>query len=138
MEILSLISPKLNAVDIPSAIDYAVGQNKEQLEDLNTLQLDEGSDTEGKSLGNYRNIAYKGRLNPVDLKDTGAFRKGLKVKSVKGVIEMDSTDKKTVKLAERYGDNIVGIPRKDIESGEVGEILLEDIIFAVKKQLNSA
>ena len=50
---------------------------------------------------------------------------------------MDSTDKKTVKLTERYGDNIVGIPRKDIESGEVGEILLEDIIFVVKKQLNS-
>ena len=129
--------PKFNAIDIPTAIDYAVSKNKEQLEDLNTLQLDTGADTEGKSLGNYRNIAYKGRLNPVDLKDTGAFRKGLKVKSVKGVIEMDSTDTKTVKLTERYGDNIVGIPRKDIESGEVGEILLEDIIFVVKKQLSS-
>lgn len=138
MDIIShLIAPKFNAIDIPTAIDYAVGKNKEQLEDLNTLQLDTGSDTEGKSLGSYRSIAYKGRLTPVDLKDTGAFRKGLKVKSVKGVIEMDSTDKKTVKLAEKYGDDIVGIPRKDIESGEVGEILIEDIIFAIRKQISS-
>ena len=60
MWILSLISPKFNAIDIPTAIDYAVSKNKEQLEDLNTMQLDTGADTEGKSLGNYRNIAYKG------------------------------------------------------------------------------
>ena len=129
MEILStFILPKINSVIITDAIDYAVKVHSSELEDLNTASLDEGTDTEGKSLGRYKSISYKGRLRPVDLNKTGAFRKGIKAKSVRGVIEMDSKD----------GDDIVGIPRKSIESGEVGDILLESIISKVRQQINNA
>ena len=68
MDILqSIISQRLGSIDIESAIDFAVKQHHEELEDLNTMQLDEGVDMEGKSLGSYGKLVYKGRYQPVDL-----------------------------------------------------------------------
>ena len=93
MDILqSIISQRLGSIDIESAIDFAVKQHHEELEDLNTMQLDEGVDMEGKSLGSYGKLVYKGRYQPVDLKKTGDWRKSQKVTSQKGVIEMTASN----------------------------------------------
>ena len=143
MDILqSIISQRLGSIDIESAIDFAVKQHHEELEDLNTMQLDEGVDMEGKSLGSYGKLVYKGRYQPVDLKKTGDWRKSQKVTSQKGVIEMTASNWKTRVLIEGkgkqkgYGEDILGLPKKDLESGEVGGILLNSIILEVKRQIN--
>lgn len=143
MDILqSIISQRLGSINIESAIDFAVKQHHEELEDLNTMQLDEGVDMEGKSLGSYGKLVYKGRYQPVDLKKTGDWRKSQKVTSQKGVIEMTASNWKTRVLIEDkdrqngYGEDILGLPKKDLESGEVGGILLNSIILEVKRQIN--
>jgi len=93
MDILqTIISQRLGSIDIESAIDFAVKQHHEELEDLNTMQLDKGVDMEGKSLGSYGKLIYKGRYQPVDLKKTGDWRKSQKVTSQKGVIEMTASN----------------------------------------------
>lgn len=144
MDILQgLLSRKMGAINIVQAIDFAVNRHKEELEDLNTQELDKGLDMEGKSLGSYKNIAYKGRINPVDLKKSGDWRKSQKITSVNGVIDMTATNWKTRVLIEGesrqrgYGEDILGIPRKDIDSGEVGQILLDSIIIAVRNQISN-
>ena len=147
MDILqSIISQRLGSINIESAIDFAVKQHHEELEDLNTMQLDEGVDMEGKSLGSYGKLIYKGRYQPVDLKKTGDWRKSQKVTSQKGVIEMTASNWKTRVLIDGekkgkgkqkgYGEDILGLPKKDLESGEVGGILLNSIILEVKRQIN--
>lgn len=144
MDILQgLVSRKMDALNIEQAIDYAVKVHKEELEDLNTMQLDQGLDMEGKSLGGYKSIAYKGRINPVDLKKSGDWRKSQKVTSKNGVIDMTATNWKTRVLIEGegrqrgYGEDILGLPKKDIDSGEVGKILLDSIIVEVKRQITN-
>jgi Flp pilus assembly secretin CpaC len=138
-----LLTNKLNSIDALGAIDYAVTGHKEELEDLTTLELETGVDMEGKSLGSYARgygLKVKGRLNPVDLKLTGSFHDAMKVKSSRGVIEMENTDgdrTKTDFLYENYGDDIVGLPREKVESGEVGEILLDSIIERITQQLDA-
>jgi hypothetical protein len=136
MNILStFISDKLEPLNILEAIDFAVKQHHEELEDLNTMQLDNNMDMEGKSLG-------RGKFMVIDLKKTGDWRRSQKVTSNKGVIDMTATNWKTRILIEGegrqrgFGDDILGIPRKDIDSGEVSGILLDSIIFEVKRQIN--
>jgi len=144
MDILQgLLSRKMDAINIAQAIDFAVKRHKEELEDLNTQELDKGLDMEGKSLGSYKNIAYKGRINPVDLKKSGDWRKSQKITSTNVVIDMTATNWKTRVLIEGegrkggYGEDILGIPKKDIESGEVGQILLDSIIIEVRNQISN-
>ena len=138
MMILEGIIANKMTFDITRAIDYAVKVHATELEDLNTMELEKGVNMEGVSLGRYKSISYKGRLTPVDLKKTGAFHKSITVKSVKGVIELDSKDVKIGKLALTYGDDIVGLPKQAIQSGEVGEILLESIVVDIKRQIDNA
>lgn len=136
MRMFDIIEKKIDGINLFQAIDFSVANHNTELEDLNTLQLDKGIDTEGKSLGTYKDIRYKGRIDRVDLKDEGDFRGSINAISRQGQITLTATDWKTNKLTTRYGENIIGIPRKDLENGEVKSILLEDIIIKVKEQLD--
>ena len=139
-----LLTERLNNIDALGAIDYAVTQHKEELEDLNTLELDTGVDMQGNSLGVYARgygLKVKGRLSPVDLKLSGRFHDSMNVKSNRGVIQMENTDSdssKTDFLYETYGDDILGLPLGKVNSGEVGEILLESITERISQQLDAA
>ena len=130
----TFLDAKLDAIDILVAIDYAANEHKEEIEDLTTETLEGGVDTNGNDLGIYSKgygLKVKGRLEPVDLKLSGQFHDSMDLKSRGGVLIMENTDpdsEKTEYLYSRYGDDIVGIPKELIESGELGEIMLYSII----------
>lgn len=83
---------------------------EEETIDANTAKLDQGIDTNGTSLGTYASIAYKGRLQPVDLKLTGDFRGGIEGRYGKKEFELIGTDSKTDELQDKYGEPIIGVP----------------------------
>ena len=137
VNMLEIISKKLDAINLYQAIDFSVANHNSELEDLNTMQLDTGNDTEGKSLGSYKYIGYKGRLQPVDLLDEGDFRKSISAIAKDGTIEFIASDWKKDILMSKYGENIIGLPKKDLESGLVKEILIDDIILKVTQQIDA-
>lgn len=91
-----------------ASIDESKDQ-KEELEDLATEHLQKGLDSEGNDLGVYANIAYKGRLKPVDLKLTGAFYQGIEAKFKPLEFDIVGTDSKTGELKDKYGNAIIGL-----------------------------
>jgi len=137
-QMFDIIARKLDGLNMYQAIDVAVLNHKEELEDLNTFQLDKGLDSEDKNLGQYKSIAYKGRLSPVDLKDDGDFRGSINAISKQGQITMSATDWKYPILSseKKWGKDIVGIPKSDLVKGTLKGILLDDIQKEARKQLD--
>ena len=99
-------------------------ETKEPIIGLNTSQLyDEGVDKNGNKLQPYRSrgenyesyAAMKHRMNPKpgfgnpDLFLTGEFQHSMNLRVEGEVFEIDSTDTKTNKLREKYGDQIFGL-----------------------------
>ncbi len=132
-KIQNVINARLFKIDFGRAFDFAIVEGETLLLDLATDQLDRGTDQEGSNLGTYANIAYKGRLRPVDLKDTGAFRRSFDLKNRGKVLSVTASDEKTDKLQDKYGDDILGLPRP--QWAEVKDIVKDGMIDAVRTQL---
>lgn len=132
-KIANLLRRRLEAIQPAKAFTESVESQETLLLDLATDELDKGRDMNGGDLGEYANIAYKGRLRPVDLKDTGDFRRSFELDVKGGRIEVDATDVKTVKLTDRYGDDIVGLPVQRWE--EVKDIVSTGMIDVFRKEL---
>lgn len=93
-----------------STLFVEIDKNKELIASLNRKQLRAGlraDDTEIKPY--YRNLIYKGKLRPVDLKNTGAFYDSIQVTVLDDGIEIDATDSKTQELQAKYGKKILGL-----------------------------
>src|SRR5690606_4055601 len=86
------------ATDPRTALKSAIQQNEEKILDLNRQQLDRGLDSEGKSLGRYKNFKYKNRWQPVDLKLTGDFR---------NKFSLQVTDKETEIFSQDVKENLL-------------------------------
>jgi len=97
---------KFNQLD---AFKRAVKKNRRAIIQLNLDQLDKGLDANSRSLGKYARLSYKGRLRPVDLLDTGRFRRAFEVEVDDTGITIYSIDVKTDLLVEKYGENIFGL-----------------------------
>jgi len=132
-KIESVINEKLNPLDFDEAFGRSIQNNETLLLDLATEQLDTGKDQEGGDLGTYANIAYKGRLKPVDLKDTGAFRRSFDLKHRGNVLSVTASDEKTDKLQDKYGDDILGLPRPKWD--EIKDIVKVDVIEVIRRQM---
>lgn len=133
-KIESVINEKFRGIDLIDAFDDSATANETLLIDLATSQLDEGKDQEGDDLGTYQNVAYKGRLRPVDLKDTGAFRKSFNLRASAGRLTMGATDEKTAALQFKYGIDILGLPVPKWE--QVKAILKTDFIVSLRNQMD--
>lgn len=129
----TFVSNVFEGIDYDLAIDKAVDDNKEQIEDLNIDQLNRGEDSDGGSTGIYKSLAYKGRLSPVDLNKTGAFHKGITANSNNGQLLITGTDSKTDLLQDIYGDSILGISEENIS--DLVAILLEDVAINITNQI---
>lgn len=125
---------KLEAVDLNQVIGKAIDENESLISDLNGSQLNEGLDSKGGDLGEYKDFSYKNRFRPVDLRLTGEFRRSIYPKNEGDVFVMDATDWKAESLVERYGDDILGLNDENIQ--KAGEIIKEDlqIMFAEEVQ----
>ncbi len=87
-----------------------IDSNSTILENLNRKQLRQGIRSDGTEIKPYyRNILYKGRLRPVDLRNTGAFYQSITVEVTDDTVEIDAKDSKTEKLQAKYGKLILGL-----------------------------
>lgn len=120
-------------LDYEGIITAAAVEHEAELTDLNRKQLDKGLDAAGNDLGDYRYYEYKNRWRPVDLKDTGAFRRSFDIKPFGKGFEVVATDPKADELQDKYGDAILGLP--DTELRTAGEIVLETVIEKIEQQL---
>ena len=127
------ISERLRAVDIDLALRQSIDEHNDEISDLNTEQLNRGMKADGGSTGDYANVGYKGRLRPVDLFDTGDFHKSIHAKAFEKAFEMDADDPKTEMLKDRYGDEIIGLTKENVEA--TAELIKETFINNIKQQL---
>lgn len=108
-------------------ISASLDKHAEQVMDYNKQQLDKGLDSKGKSLGEYRNFAYKKRFKPVDLKLTGSFRDKFTINRSKGKkqSEIFSQDEKQDDLVKRFGPDIQGLSFANLKN--TGELIRPDV-----------
>lgn len=114
-------------------LDETVQEHESEITDLNRKQLDKGLDSEGNSLGEYKHFDYKGRWEPVDLKQTGAFRSSFDAQPFGKGFEITASDPKTGELMDKYGDAILGIA--DENKAVLGEILAYGLSEKIDKAL---
>lgn len=93
-----------------SAVFEVIDKNSELLEDFNRKQLRKGLRSDDTEITPYyRNILYKGRLKPVDLRNTGAFYQSITVTVLDDSVEFDATNFKTTELQAKYGKKVLGL-----------------------------
>lgn len=122
-QLSNIFTDPFKDIDITGIIDASIAKNEQQIIDYNLQQLDKGIDAKGKSLGRYRNFAYKNRFEPVDLKLTGEYRRKKTISKSKGKkqVEMFSQDIKADMLAKKYGKDIEGLTDQHIR--DTGELI---------------
>jgi hypothetical protein len=123
----------LRKADPLKALKSSIEKNEDEIMDLNRRQLDRGLDSEGGSLGKYKNFKYKNRYEPVDLKLTGDFRNKFSLQVSDKETEIFSQDAKEAKLKKKYGKAIFGISAPLIPNMQT--IIENDFIENVQKQL---
>jgi carbon monoxide dehydrogenase subunit G len=134
MEFLKTFAAELfDGIDFDDAIDKAVLAHDAEIEDLNIAQLKQGLKSDGTSTGEYKSIAYKGYLTPVDLEKTGAFHKGISAESKNAQLFIDSSDSKTNELQDKYGDEILGLTDENLD--EVVEYIIDDVANNILEQI---
>lgn len=93
-----------------STVLDVIDKNSRVLEDFNRKQLRQGIRADGTEIKPYyRNILYKGRLRPVDLRRTGDFYRSIDVEVTDDTVEITATDRKTEQLQAKYGKLILGL-----------------------------
>jgi hypothetical protein len=125
---------------IQTIINRAIVENQEEILDLNTAQLEEGIDSEGNTLDEYAYDSYakfkksmgsKAPLGIPDLKLEGDFYAGFTLKKDDKDFLIISTDSKSHRLRDKYGENIFGLTSKSI--GKVNQSILEDTLKLVRQ-----
>jgi len=139
-----LLDAKINALQsffddlylsLRSEMFTALKKYKKDIEEANKSKLLKGIDTEGKSLGRYKNFEYKQRFTPVDLKLTGDFHNSIKAEFSKTDFVIEAIDFKTKFLEKKYGENIVGI--SDVELLELVDLELPPIMQKLKNDISN-
>ena len=145
-DLKTCFSAAFKSVDMNVLIGEAIEKNASDIAELNRLQLDKGLDSKGKSLGEYKNIKYKGRLKPIDLKLKGDFRSKIDVFSGKNEAFSFSHDRKSLfltaksirtkngKTITRWPDAL-GVAKEDYE--DVEQSILPDLQESFKRTVIS-
>ena len=105
----------LNSIDPIKEAGIGMEEAKDKVIDLNHQQLLKGQRADGSSLGTYRPFTIakrreKGRQTSfVDLFYEGDFQNKFDLRVSSDTYEIFSTDSKSDKLQDKYGDNIFGL-----------------------------
>ena len=113
-------SLKRKAALLPKVAEAAFFQSlsgyEQEMADINTSQMYAGEEVDGLPIvPAYRpnTVAFKKMkgqpYDRVTLKDTGSFYRGVRYDVLDDAVVATSSDKKTVKLVEKYGENLFGI-----------------------------
>lgn len=109
------MADRFKKLNLPAIGREALRLSKDGLVFLNQEQMLAGFKKDGSSLGTYRPFTIEKRREKglqtahVDLHDTGAFQDGMKLVVKGDTFDFTSTDSKTDKLADKYGDGIFGL-----------------------------
>lgn len=129
-DVFKRLAERIRKVDVAKIIDHSIASNEHEISDLNREQLNKGLRADGKDLGEYKNIGYKGRLRPVDLRDTGAFQEKIFAVPFQDKLELIGRDDKTEMLQDKYGDDIIGLSEEALE--HTTEIIKIDMVNDVR------
>ena len=132
------------AIDLADIFSDVIAKNEDHLIQLNQNQLyKDSSDSEGNELQNYNSLEYsleKSQMNPsvgfgrADLYYTGAFYRGWSLLITNTGFLFDSSDSKTSDLISKYGQNIFGIRKDNLESFTVN-IFANDFFTELNNKL---
>lgn len=107
---------RIAALDTNRVAANAIEETKETIEELNLEQMFSGLNSDGSEISPpYKEftVAMKKRkgqpYDRVTLKDTGSFYQGIRTEIVGNKVITDSTDSKSDKLQEKYGQEIFGL-----------------------------
>jgi hypothetical protein len=104
--------------NFPNEVAKIIKDNEKEILDLNKQQLFAGVNSEGVSLGKYKNRKYaalKAMLNPnrvIDLFRTGKFYERFFLRTYKLPLEIDSKDEKRNLLVARFTEKIFGLNKE--------------------------
>lgn len=123
---ISELYQNAKAIDLADIFSDVIAKNEEHLIQLNQNQLyKDSSDSEGNKLEQYNSLEYareKESMNPevgfrnTDLYYTGAFYRGWSILVTNSEFLFDSSDSKTSDLIAKYGENIFGFRKDNLES----------------------
>lgn len=114
-----------------------LNDNASLIEDLNIAQLQRGERSDGEILPDYSPVSvmkYGKPPGPIKLFDTGAFYRGIIARANPRALDMDNTDSKRGKLANKYGDEIIGLQDESVERLQYF-ILLPGLIERTEQKL---
>lgn len=121
-------------------------RNKSEIEELQAEQMQLGLDSDGLFIGELRSPSYarikkaRGGIAPsgqVDLRNTGAFQKGIKARIANKAVFLDSNESKTPELTEKYSEEIFGLNEESIQKMKE-RFLIRDLQFESKRFIFSA
>lgn len=120
-ELLLGVAERLRAVpaEIPAMIAEVVQENASLIEDMNIAQLQEGRRSDGEILPDYSPTSvfkYGKPPGPIKLFDQGDFYSAISARVEKNGIELDNKDSKAGMLANRYGDEIIGLTDANVQT----------------------
>lgn len=133
MKVLNDIADKLERIDVNKTLAGVLEDNSEFLVEENIESLDEGKYPQS---GDFIEPPYspvtvkikeeKGQQTDfVNLEDTGEFKADMLANVGSDFVEIDSTDSKSGKLKEKYGDQIFGIG--DFTKRQIQEINIKKL-----------
>jgi len=115
-------------------VEEVADTKRELMADLNRAQLNEGIDSRGRRIEppytprTVKIKTIKGQpTNKVMLLDTGRFQSLIKAQKHNKAYYMESSDDKTEKLVNKYGEDIEGLTdeNKDLVAASMKEPLIE-------------
>lgn len=115
---LTQLIEKFRKIDVKESVIEAFNKTEDTYTELNLIQMLHGKTRDGQPIGEYHSEVYaqaKNRYNPlpgfgvVDLRITGAFYGGVFARIQGQSIFMNSSDFKTPKLLNKYGERIFGL-----------------------------
>jgi len=142
LEKIKRFESRLKNLPIKRFIFEILSSRSAELEDVNIAQLTRGERSDGTKISpRYADsgyAAFKNARNPragkgtPDLKDTGDFYQGIKVRVTRQSIITSGTDEKTDALQFKYGDEIIGI---NVEGLDVVDLLMPELLMKIKQYL---
>lgn len=123
--------------DIIDITVEVLNENASLIEDLNIAQLQRGERADGQVLPDYSPISvivYGKPPGPIKLFDTGAFYRGIIARANPKGLELDNTDSKIGKLANNYGEEIIGLQDGSVDTVQEF-ILVPELIKKTEQRL---
>lgn len=116
MSTAAAMARRIRAMQLDEVAEESVRATSDNLSDLQRGQMYEGLTRTGRPIEppyaaeTIRRKKRKGQpFDRVTLNDTDAFYQGINVRVGSGTFELKSTDRKSAKLQEKYGEQIFGL-----------------------------